>query len=178
MWTLCGGTQAVANNHFHFILFSFRNHEYLNRTQSVRFSGVSRDQVSFDSNGNGVGAYDLTVVNMDTETWVSIGRWISNVSNVLEIPDDGRFLDIDLASLKMLWKKVFVSSEQPSSVCGKECPAGYFMALEDKHPVSFSFLPMSRNAPNYMHTLFCHPTRNLPLRLNLCYLFPTISRYG
>ena len=101
------------------------------------FEGASRDQVSFDSNGNGLGAYDITVVNMETEEWEAIGTWISNTSNVLDLPPNASFLNLNLPKLRMLWTKVFNSSTEPTSFCGQQCPPGYWMSSEERYKVFF-----------------------------------------
>lgn len=101
----------------------------------MRFKGASRDQVSFDSNGNGLGAYDITVVNMETEEWEAIGSWISNTSNVLDLPANASFLKLNLTKLRMLWTKVFNSSTEPTSFCGQQCPPGYWMSSEERYKV-------------------------------------------
>ena len=98
---------------------------------------MSREQVSFDSNGNSVGAYDITVVNTETEQWEPIGNWVSNTSNEVEIPANVSFLNIDLTKLRMLWKKVFNNSVEPTSFCGKECPPGNFMVADEHYQVSW-----------------------------------------
>lgn len=120
-------------------LLSFpRNDGFLKSIQNVQFKGESRDQVSFDSNGNGVGAYDITVVNTDTKRWIPIGNWVSDTSDVHDIPANASFLDINLTKLEMLWQKVFDSSHDLTSVCGKKCSPGHFMNLEERYPVRFS----------------------------------------
>ena len=101
----------------------------------MKFTGVSRDQVSFDSNGNGLGAYDITVVNMKTEYWEPIGSWISNTSNVLDLPANVSFLDLNLTKLTMLWKRVFNTSVEPTSFCGHQCAPGHLMVSEERHQV-------------------------------------------
>ena len=98
---------------------------------------MSRDQVSFDSNGNGLGAYDITVVNMETEQWEPIGSWISNTSNVLDLPANMSFLDLNLKKLRMLWKKVYNNSIEPTSFCGQQCLPGHWMIPEERHQVSY-----------------------------------------
>lgn len=103
----------------------------------MRFKGASRDQVSFDSNGNGLGAYDITVVNIETEEWEAIGTWISNTSNVLDLPANASFLNLNLPKLRMLWTKVFNSSTEPTSFCGQQCPPGYWMSSEERYKVFF-----------------------------------------
>ena len=75
------------------------------------------------------------MVNTDTERWIPIGNWVSNTSNVHDIPANASFLDINLTKLEMLWKKVFNSSHELTSVCGKKCPPGHFMNLEERYPV-------------------------------------------
>jgi len=102
----------------------------------VNFKGVSRDKVSFDFNGNGVGAYDITVVNMETEQWEPIGSWVSNTSNVLDIPGNASFLEINLTKLRMLWRRVFKTSVEPTSFCGQECPPGHLMISDERYQVS------------------------------------------
>lgn len=97
---------------------------------------MSREQVSFDSNGNSLGAYDITVVNTETEQWEPIGNWVSNTSNENDIPANASFLNIDLTKLRMLWKKVFNKSVEPTSFCGKECPPGNFMVAGEHYQVS------------------------------------------
>lgn len=109
----------------------------LKSIQAVRFKGASRDQVSFDSNGNGLGAYDITVVNMETEEWEAIGSWMSNTSNVLDLPANASFLNLNLTKLRMLWMKVFNSSTEPTSFCGQQCPPGYWMSSEERYKVFF-----------------------------------------
>ena len=103
----------------------------------MRFKGASRDQVSFDSNGNGLGAYDITVMNIETEEWEAIGSWISNTSNVLDLPANASFLNLNLTKLRMLWTKVFNSSTEPTSFCGQQCPPGYWMSSEERYKVLF-----------------------------------------
>ena len=78
------------------------------------------------------------MVNTDTKRWIPIGNWVSNTSNVHDIPGNASFLDINLTKLEMLWKKVFNSSHEMTSVCGKRCPPGHFMNLEERYPVRFS----------------------------------------
>ena len=109
----------------------------LKSIQAVRFKGASRDQVSFDSNGNGLGAYDITVVNMETEEWEAIGSWMSNTSNVLDLPANASFLNLNLTKLRVLWMKVFNSSTEPTSFCGQQCPPGYWMSSEERYKVFF-----------------------------------------
>ena len=104
----------------------------------MRFKGASRDQVSFDSNGNGLGAYDITVVNIETEEWEAIGSWISNTSNVLDLPANASFLNLNLTKLRMLWTKVFNSSTEPTSFCGQQCPPGYWMSSEERYKVIYT----------------------------------------
>ena len=111
----------------------------------MRFKGASRDQVSFDSNGNGLGAYDITVVNMETEEWEAIGTWISNTSNVLDLPPNASFLNLNLTKLRMLWTKVFNSSTEPTSFCGQQCPPGYWMSSEERYKVFFFLITVVSN---------------------------------
>ena len=99
---------------------------------------MSRDQVSFDANGNGLGAYDITVVNTETEQWEPIGSWISNTSNVLDLPANVSFLNLDLTKLRKLWRKVFNSSAEPTSFCGQLCPPGHWMISDERYQVSCS----------------------------------------
>lgn len=108
----------------------------------MKFTGVSRDPVSFDSNGNGLGAYDITVVNKETEQWEPIGTWISNTSNVLDLPANVSFLDLNLTKLRMFWQKVYMfdNSVEPTSYCGQQCPPGHFMLSNERHQVCFGFL--------------------------------------
>ena len=122
-----------------FILVFCRDDGFLKSIQSVKFTGVSRDPVSFDSNGNGLGAYDITVVNKETEQWEPIGTWISNTSNVLDLPANVSFLDLNLTKLRMFWQKVFNNSVEPTSYCGQQCPPGHFMLSNERHQVSFGF---------------------------------------
>ena len=103
----------------------------------MKFTGVSRDQVSFDSNGDGLGAYDITVVNMETEHWEPIGSWISNTSNVFGLPTNVSFLDLNLTKLRMLWKRVFNSPVEPTSFCGQQCPPGHWMVSDERYQVCF-----------------------------------------
>lgn len=124
-------------NPLNFILVRCRDDGFLKSIQSVKFTGVSRDQVSFDSNGNGLGAYDITVVNMETEQWEPIGSWISNTSNVLDLPANMSFLDLNLKKLRMLWKKVYNNSIEPTSFCGQQCLPGHWMIPEERHQVSY-----------------------------------------
>ena len=107
----------------------------LARIQRVRFKGVSRDPVSFDFNGNSLGAYDITVVNMETREWQPIGSWTSNTSDLMDIPANVSFLDLNVTRLKMIWKEVFGNDTEPSSLCGQQCPPGYWMRAEDHHQV-------------------------------------------
>ena len=120
---------------FILIMFFCRNDGFLKSIQSVKFRGVSRDPVSFDSNGNGLGAYDITVVNTTNEQWEPIGSWISNTSNVLDLPANVSFLDLNLAKLRMFWQKVFDSSIEPTSFCGQQCPPGHLMLADERHQV-------------------------------------------
>lgn len=117
----------------------------LKSIQAVRFKGASRDQVSFDSNGNGLGAYDITVVNIETEEWEVIGSWISNTSNVLDLPANVSFLNLNLTKLRMLWTKVFNSSTEPTSFCGQQCPPGYWMSSEERYKVFFNYRCIKSN---------------------------------
>lgn len=113
-----------------------RDDGFLKSIQSVKFTGVSRNPVSFDSNGNGLGAYDITVVNKETEQWEPIGSWISNTSNVLDLPANVSFLsDLNLTKLRMFWKKVFDSSVEPTSFCGQQCPPGHLILSDERHQV-------------------------------------------
>ena len=112
-----------------------RDDGFLKSIQSVKFTGVSRDPVSFDSNGNGLGAYDIMVVNKETEQWEPIGSWISNTSNVLDLPENVSFLDLNLTKLRMFWQKVFNSSVEPTSFCGQQCPPGHLMLSDERHQV-------------------------------------------
>ena len=132
-------TSLVYFVHFNLILVLCRDDGFLKRIQSVKFSGVSRDPVSFDSNGNGVGTYDITVVNKETEQWEPIGSWISNTSNVLDLPSNVSLLDLNLTKLGMFWQKVFDSSVEPTSFCGQQCPPGHLMLSDERHQVCFSF---------------------------------------
>lgn len=106
----------------------------------MKFTGLSRDPVSFDSNGNGLGAYDITVVNKETEQWEPIGSWISNTSNVLDLPENVSFLKLNLTKLKVFWQKVFNSSVEPTSFCGQQCLPGHFMLSDERHQVFFCLL--------------------------------------
>ena len=123
------------------------------------FEGASRDQVSFDSNGNGLGAYDITVVNMETEEWEAIGTWISNTSNVLDLPANASFLNLNLTKLRMLWTKVFNSSTEPTSFCGQQCPPGYWMSSEERYKVFFLNYTCIKSNHRF-HTM--DTERNLP----------------
>ena len=129
------GVECISQDFLALVLILCRNDGFLRSIQGVNFKGATRDQVSFDSNGNGVGAYDITVVNMKTEEWEPIGSWISNTSNVLDIPANVSFLVINMTKLKTLWKKVFNSSSQPTSFCGQQCPPGHWMSSEERHQV-------------------------------------------
>ena len=117
------------------------------------FEGASRDQVSFDSNGNGLGAYDITVVNMETEEWEAIGTWISNTSNVLDLPANASFLNLNLTKLRMLWTKVFNSSTEPTSFCGQQCLPGYWMSSEERYKVFFFFNYSCIKSNHRFHTM-------------------------
>lgn len=81
---------------------------------------------------------------METGLWEQIGSWISNTSNVLDIPANASFLDIDLKKLRMLWKKVFNDSVAPTSFCGQDCPPGHLMVSGEFYQVCFcSILSLS-----------------------------------
>ena len=75
---------------------------------------------------------------METEEWEAIGTWISNTSNVLDLPANASFLNLNLTKLRMLWTKVFNSSTEPTSFCGQQCPPGYWMSSEERYKVFFS----------------------------------------
>lgn len=132
----------------------------------MNFKGVSRDQVSFDSNGNGVGAYDITVVNMETERWEPIGSWVSNTSNVLDIPANASFLYIDLAKLRLLWGKVFNNSEQPTSFCGQECPPGHWIDSEELHQVC-CYIPREDEDEHPLFSIHRNPVNQGTLNFSL-----------
>ncbi|PFX21445.1 Metabotropic glutamate receptor 4 [Stylophora pistillata] len=110
-----------------------RNDGFLKSIQNVKFPGLSRDQVSFDADGNGLGAYDITVVNTETEQWETIGNWISNTSKVVDLPVNESFLELNLTKLRTLWRKVFNSTVEPTSFCGQQCPPGHWMILDERY---------------------------------------------
>lgn len=126
--------QIAVNSTF----FCCRDDGFLKSIQNVKFPGLSRDQVSFDANGNGLGAYDITVVNTETEQWEPIGSWVSNTSNVLDLPVNVSFLDLDLTKLRTLWRKVFNSTVEPTSFCGQQCPPGHWMVSDERYQVCHS----------------------------------------
>ena len=74
---------------------------------------------------------------METEEWEAIGTWISNTSNVVDLPANASFLNLNLPKLRMLWMKVFNSSTEPTSFCGQQCPPGYWMSSEERYKVFF-----------------------------------------
>ena len=74
---------------------------------------------------------------METEEWEAIGSWMSNTSNVLDLPANASFLNLNLTKLRMLWMKVFNSSTEPTSFCGQQCPPGYWMSSEERYKVFF-----------------------------------------
>ena len=119
-------------------LYCLRNDGFLKSIQNVKFPGLSRDQVSFDADGNGLGAYDITVVNTETVQWETIGNWISNTSKVVDLPVNESFLELNLTKLRTLWRKVFNSTVEPTSFCGQLCPPGHWMILDERYQVGYS----------------------------------------
>lgn len=91
--------------------------------------------MSFDSSGNSLGAYDITMVNMKTRRWEKVGMWISNKSNIMQIFDNITFLDLNTTKLKLFGKMVFGDDGIPSSVCGSKCSPGHWMKAREQHQV-------------------------------------------
>ena len=112
-------------------------HRLLKAIQSVKFRGFSREWVSFDPNGNSVGAYDITVLNESSGQFESIGSWISNTSNESISPANSSFLDLNVTLLREHWSRALHSTDRElESVCGKKCHPGYRMASASQHHVS------------------------------------------